>query len=139
LAIGPGKSKKFDRWRGPFLITKRLSEWNYQIQLKPGKTFLVNIVHIQRKEHLFPNQNVRKQEAILKIMSAIHEIIKSQPLPLSGGRTQENPDAEDEDATVDETNQVDDTVPDPTWRPGHVISNEQTPENNQCVSRYGPR
>jgi hypothetical protein len=43
MTVGVGKSKKFrDRWRGPFLI-KRLSDWNYQIQIKPGKTVVVNV------------------------------------------------------------------------------------------------
>ena len=38
MAIGAGKSKKFrDRWRGPYQITKKLSDWNYQIWFKPGK------------------------------------------------------------------------------------------------------
>ena len=43
MAVGIGKSKKFrERWRGPFLVTKTLSYWNYQIKLKPGKMVVVN-------------------------------------------------------------------------------------------------
>jgi hypothetical protein len=44
MTVGVGKRKKFrDRWRGPFLITRRLSDRNYQIQLKPGKTVVLNV------------------------------------------------------------------------------------------------
>jgi hypothetical protein len=49
MAIGPGKSKKFrGRWRGPFEITKRLSDWNYQIRMKPGKDVNVNRMKLCR-------------------------------------------------------------------------------------------
>jgi hypothetical protein len=49
MPVGVGKSKKFrDRWRGPFLITKRLSDWNYQIQIKPGTTVVVNVNRMKR-------------------------------------------------------------------------------------------
>jgi len=38
IAVGVGKSMKFhNRWRGPYLIMKRLSDFNYQTQGKPGK------------------------------------------------------------------------------------------------------
>jgi hypothetical protein len=49
MAIGVGKSKKFcDRWRGRFLITKRLSDWNYQIQLKPDKEVVVSVNRMKK-------------------------------------------------------------------------------------------
>ena len=44
MATGPGKSKKFrGRWRGPFEVIKRLSDWNYQIPMKPGKDVVANV------------------------------------------------------------------------------------------------
>jgi len=49
MAIGAGKSKKFrTRWRGPYLITKRLSDLNYQIQITPGKLAIVNVNRLKR-------------------------------------------------------------------------------------------
>ena len=36
------------RWRGPYLITKRLSDLNYQIQITPGKLAIVNINRLKR-------------------------------------------------------------------------------------------
>jgi hypothetical protein len=49
MAVGVGKSKKFHtRWRGPYLITKRLSDLNYQIQIKPGMLAIVNINRLKR-------------------------------------------------------------------------------------------
>jgi hypothetical protein len=70
---------------------------------------------------------------------SLEVVVKSQPLPLSSGRTQENPDVEDEDAIMGETNELDDTTRDPTWRPGQVTWNEETPDDNQGESRDGPR
>jgi hypothetical protein len=44
-----GKSKKFrERWRGPFLITKRYTDLNYQIRIKPGKLATVNIKRLKK-------------------------------------------------------------------------------------------
>jgi hypothetical protein len=49
MAVGAGKSKMFcTRWRGPYLITKRLSDLNYQIEIKPGKLAIVNINRLKR-------------------------------------------------------------------------------------------
>jgi hypothetical protein len=49
MAIGAGKSKTFrERWRGPFLITKRYSDLNYRIQIKPGKLATVNINRLKK-------------------------------------------------------------------------------------------
>jgi len=49
MAVGPGESKKFrTRLRGPYLITKRLSDLNYQIQITPGKFAIVNINRLKR-------------------------------------------------------------------------------------------
>jgi hypothetical protein len=49
MAVGVGKSKKVrNRWRGPYLITKRLSDLNYQIQIKPGKHVTVNVNRLKR-------------------------------------------------------------------------------------------
>jgi hypothetical protein len=49
MTIGVGKSKKFrTRWKGPYLITKRLSDLNYQIQLKPGKCVTVNVNRMKK-------------------------------------------------------------------------------------------
>jgi hypothetical protein len=59
MSVGVGKIKKFrDRWRGPFLITKRLSDWNYQIQIKPSKTVVVN-VNRMKKCHNPPTKKIR--------------------------------------------------------------------------------
>jgi len=44
MAIGAGKNKKFrTRCRGQYLVTKRLSDLNYQIQITPGKLAIVNV------------------------------------------------------------------------------------------------
>jgi len=49
MAVGVGKSKKFrTRWRGPYLITKRLSDLNYQFQIKPCKLAIMNINRLKR-------------------------------------------------------------------------------------------
>lgn len=49
MAIGPGKSNKFcERWRCPYLVTQRLSEWNYQIQIKPEKEVVVNVSRMEK-------------------------------------------------------------------------------------------
>jgi len=49
MTIGVGKSKKFrNKWRGPYLITRRFSDLNYQIQLKPGKFTTVNVNRMKK-------------------------------------------------------------------------------------------
>jgi hypothetical protein len=49
MAIAAGKCKKFrERWRGPFLITKRYSDLNYQIRIKPGKLATANINRLKK-------------------------------------------------------------------------------------------
>jgi hypothetical protein len=49
MVVGVGKSKKFrSRWRGPYLITKRFSNLNYQIQIGPGKHVTVNVNRLKR-------------------------------------------------------------------------------------------
>jgi hypothetical protein len=56
MTAGVGKSKKFrTRWRGPYLITKRFSDLNYQIQIKPRKYSTVN-VNRMKKCHKFPGK-----------------------------------------------------------------------------------
>jgi hypothetical protein len=139
MAIEVGKSKKFrDRWRGPFMITK-YSNWNYQIQLKLGK-IVVNVNRVKRR-HNPPSKKGTSKTSVpnskrLPTGSDFHDddsdspgtVVRSQPLPLSNGRIQEDPDLEDEDVTVDETIELDDTVHDPTWRPVQAIQNRETLE-----------
>jgi hypothetical protein len=49
IIIGVGKSKKFrNRWRVPYLITKRFSDLNYKIQTKPGNCVRVNVNRMKR-------------------------------------------------------------------------------------------
>ena len=64
MAIGAGKSKKFrSRWRGPYLITRRLSDLNYQIQMKPGKCVVVNVNRLKRC-HNPPRRKRDKKENV---------------------------------------------------------------------------
>jgi hypothetical protein len=56
MTVGVGKSKKFrNRWRGTYLITRRFSGLNYQIQIKPGKYKTVN-VNRMKKCHKLPGK-----------------------------------------------------------------------------------
>jgi hypothetical protein len=49
MVVGVGKSKKFgSRWHGPYLITKRVSYLNYQIQIGLGKHVTVNVNRLKR-------------------------------------------------------------------------------------------
>jgi hypothetical protein len=49
MAVSAGKSKKFcNCWRWPYLITKRLADLNYQIQIKPGKCVTVNVNRLKK-------------------------------------------------------------------------------------------
>ena len=63
MAVGFGKSKTFrTRWRGPYLITKRFSDLNYQIQIKPGKLVIVNINRLKRCYMLLSKRKLRKRQ-----------------------------------------------------------------------------
>jgi hypothetical protein len=150
MSIGAGKSKKFcDRWRG-LLITKRFSDWNYKIQLKPGKRVVVNVNRMERC-HSPPSKKrafkgiVAKSECFSAGSDSDNDgdspdiTVRSQPLPLYNERTLQNPDVGDEDVTVEATIQLDDTVHDPTWRPVPVIQNRDTSENDQEIPRDSPR
>jgi len=56
MTVGVGKSKKFrNKWRGPYLITRRFSYLNYQIQIKSGKYTTVNVNPI-KKCHKLPGK-----------------------------------------------------------------------------------
>jgi hypothetical protein len=49
MVVGVGKSKKFrSKWCGPYLIVKRFSDLNYQIQIVPGKYMTVNVNRLKR-------------------------------------------------------------------------------------------
>jgi hypothetical protein len=49
MAVGAGMSRKFrNHWRGPYLIAKRFSDLNYQIQIKPGKYMTVNVNRLKK-------------------------------------------------------------------------------------------
>jgi len=53
MTVGVGKSKKFrNKWRGPYLITSRFSDLNYQIQIKPGKFTTFNVNRMKRCHRL---------------------------------------------------------------------------------------
>ena len=66
MTVGFGKSKKFcNRWRGPYLITRRFYDSNNQIQIKPGKHTTVN-VNRMKKCHKLPGkaENIKKRASI---------------------------------------------------------------------------
>jgi len=64
MAIGAGKSKKIrNRWRGPYLITRRLSDLIYQIQIKPRKCVVVNVKRLKRC-HNPPRRKRDKKENV---------------------------------------------------------------------------
>jgi hypothetical protein len=50
-------------WKGPYLITKRLSDLNYQIQLKPGRCVTVN-VNRMKKCYTPPRGKRTKKETV---------------------------------------------------------------------------
>jgi hypothetical protein len=62
-------------------------------------------------------------------------MLRSQPLPVSNERVQNDPNVEDEDVIVNETIELDDTIRDPTWRPGQVIQTRENSEDDQEVSQ----
>jgi hypothetical protein len=65
MAVGAGKSKKFrSRWRGPYLIMKRFSDLNYQIQIKPGKHITVNVNRLKRC-HGPPRETKPREEVLV--------------------------------------------------------------------------
>jgi hypothetical protein len=55
MTVGVGKSKKFRIRRGPYFITRRFSDLNYQVQIKPGKYMTVN-VNRMKKCHRLPDK-----------------------------------------------------------------------------------
>ena len=66
MTVGVRKSKKFhNKWRGPYLITRRFSDLNYQIQLKPGKFTTVN-VNRMKKCHRLPGKvkDIKKKASV---------------------------------------------------------------------------
>ena len=64
MTVGVGKSKMFrNRWRGPYFITRQLSDLNYQIQIKPGKRVVVNINRLKRC-HDTPERKGDKKENV---------------------------------------------------------------------------
>jgi hypothetical protein len=153
MSVGVGKRKKFrDRWRGPFLITKRLSDWNYQIQLKPGKTLVVNVNRMKRC-HTHPTKKTRsnRDTAGSKCMPTGNEqnnsetettdiVIRSQQIP-SLDKENQGESLGDDTVTVgddtvktDETGEFDDTTRDPTWRPGQTIQDRTPDGNDQDIS-----
>jgi len=90
MTVGVGKSKKFrNRWRGPSLITRRLSDLNYQIQIKPDKRVVVNINRFKRC-HDPPKRKRDKKENVPtpKLVQSDDEWDRSddEPLNLIGRR-----------------------------------------------------
>jgi hypothetical protein len=67
MTVGVGKSKKFRiRWQGPFRITKRYSDLNCQIQLKPGKLVTVNINRLKKCNN--PQEKGRLGRKLLRFL-----------------------------------------------------------------------
>jgi hypothetical protein len=65
MPVAVNKSKKFrTRWRGLYLITKRFSDLNYQIQIKTGKYSTVN-VNRMKKCHKLPGKAKDVKKKIL--------------------------------------------------------------------------
>jgi hypothetical protein len=151
MSVGVGKSKKFrDRWRGPFLITKRLLDWNYQIQLKPGKTVVVNVNRMKRC-HNPPTKKTRsnRDTAGSKCVPTGNDqnnsetemtdiVIRSQQIPCLDRENQDE-SLGDDTMTADETGIFDDTTRDPTWRPGQTIQNRTPDGNDQDTPHDSPR
>ena len=65
-------------------------------------------------------------------------VVWSRPLPLASENTQEE-NSDNRDVIIDETIELDDTVHDPTWRPGQPIQGRTSDENSQDTTRDGPR
>ena len=151
MAIGAGKSKKFrDRWRGPYQITKKLSDWNYKIRFKPGKTIVVNVNQVKRchdppirrrlltKTTEDQNNVLSDNEPDEYDSDSSDKVVWSQPLPLASRNIQEE-NFDNRDKTMDETIELGDTVHDPTWRPGQPNQGRPSDENCQDPTCDGPR
>jgi hypothetical protein len=156
MSVGVGKSKKFrDRWRGPFLITKRLSDWNYQIQLKPGKTVVVNVNRMKRCHNPPKKTRSNRDTAVSKRMPTGNDqnsetemtdiVIRSQQILCLDKENQDENLGDDtvtvgdDTVTADETGEFDDTTRDPTWRQGQTIQNRTPDENDQDAPHDSPR
>jgi hypothetical protein len=73
MTVGVGKSKKFrSRWRGPYLVTKRFSDLNYQILVKPGKYMTVN-VNRMKKCYKLPGRASRKKGEITPVRESLDD------------------------------------------------------------------
>jgi hypothetical protein len=141
MAVGVGKSRKFrNRWRGPYLITKRFSDLNYQIQLNPGKHVTVNVNRL-KKCHAPPQKKSRKRTAQNpKEEPSADEWDSSddEPLHLLGRRKfvrtpRDRTQGSEyvgipEEAVPDEPEQGNDDAPEPRERQGE---NVDTPSRDQ--------
>jgi hypothetical protein len=148
MSVEVGKRKKFrDRWRGPYLITKRLSDWNYQIQIKPGKTVIVNVNRMKRCNSP-PTKKTRSnrdttsskcvptgsdQDNSETEMTDI--VIRSRQIPCLDKKNQD--ESLDDTVTTDETSEFDDTTRDPTWRQGQTTQS-RTPDGNDDTPHDSP-
>jgi hypothetical protein len=72
--ITVGKNKKFRiRWQGPFRITKRYSDLNYQIQLKPGKLVTVNINRLKKCNNPPRERKARKETVSIPMKKQVDD------------------------------------------------------------------
>jgi hypothetical protein len=142
MAVGVGKSRKFrNSWRGPYLLTKRFSDLNYQIQLKPGKHVTVNVNRL-KKCHAPPQKKNRKLP-IPKEQPSADEWDSSDDEPLQlleqhkfvrtpRDRPQGSENAEiPEEAVPDEPEQGNDDAPESRERQGE---NVDTPSRDRLLS-----
>jgi transposase InsO family protein len=137
MAIGPGKSKKFrGRWRGPFEVIKRLSDWNYQIRMKPGKDVVVNVNRMKlcrssptRKRttgRLISGSKIKLTEP-----KTVEQDIETPPVsgrPIIVTETQIPREQRDEIILDEGPEDLDDSRRDPTWRPGHAVHGQRETE-----------
>ena len=65
-------------------------------------------------------------------------VVRSRPLPLTSENAQEE-NSDNRDMTIDEIGELDDSVHDPTWRPGQPIQGRTSDKNGQDTTRDGPR
>jgi hypothetical protein len=64
MAVGADKSKKFrNRWRVSYITTKRFSDLNYQIQIKPCKLMTVSVNRL-KKCHEPPKKRKDRKESM---------------------------------------------------------------------------
>jgi transposase InsO family protein len=144
MAVRPGKSKKFrDRWRGPYLVTQRLSDWNYQIQIKPGKVVIVNVNHMKKCHNPPARKKITKSLARDTVArnrkeksTSVDEETSCVPgryiyRPLLDEVPQNS--TETGDMTEDESDEPDNTVHDPNWLP-RTQNQGQSSDNNQQPS-----